>query len=293
MKFVSFVKDNIKMAGVINSKGKIVPFSAIDGFEKTEGVLDFIKNFQVKLPEGLEKAADMALNSFDISDVKVLAPIPQMQRNVICLGKNYVEHVLEVKSKIADAPGIPKYPIYFSKFANPASAHGDTINLDTEATNALDYEAELAIVIGKTCKNVSHEDAYDYIFGYTIVNDLSARDIQNRHIQWFKGKNLDGYCPIGPVIEHNSSVGNPMNLNISSKVNGELRQHSNTKNMIFDIPFILEDLSKTMTLYPGDIISTGTPEGVGMGFTPPKYLNKGDVVECEVEGIGVLMNKIG
>lgn len=292
MKFLSFIKNNTEMAGVINSKGKIVPFSAINGLGEIK-VLDFINKYGTVLPEFLLEAADSAAESMDMEEVKILAPIPRMQRNVICLGKNYVEHILEVKSKIADAPGIPKFPIYFSKFANPATAHGDTVILNTEATAALDYEAELAVVIGKTCRNVSREAAFDYIFGYTIINDLSARDIQNRHIQWFKGKNLDGYCPIGPVIEHNASIGNPMKLNISSRVNGELRQNSNTKNMIFDIPFIIEDLSKTMTLYPGDIISTGTPEGVGMGFTPPKYLKKGDTVECEVEGIGILMNKIG
>lgn len=293
MKFVSFVKNDSKMAGVINSKGKIIPFSKLKGFEKITEVVDFIKTYGIKLPDGLVKAADEAEEGFALSEVKLLAPIPEMARNVICLGKNYVEHIFEVKGKIPDAPGIPKFPIYFSKFANPASAHGDTVILDTEVTNEMDYEAELAIVIGKTCKNVSRENALDYIFGYTVLNDISARDIQNRHIQWFKGKNLDGYCPIGPAIAHNSDIENPNNLNISCRVNGETRQNSNTRNMIFDIPFIIEDLSKTMTLQPGDIISTGTPEGVGMGFTPPKYLKKGDVVECEVEGIGVLMNKIG
>lgn len=292
MKFLSFKKNNVDMAGVLNKEGKIVPFTAIEGLGEMK-VLDFIKKYGLELPEALEESANTAKECYDVNEVKLLAPIPQMQRNVICLGKNYVEHVLEIKNKIADAPGIPKFPIYFSKFANPATAHGDTVILDSAATDALDYESELAIVIGKTCKNVSREDAFDYIFGYTIINDLSARDVQNRHVQWFKGKNLDGYCPIGPVVEHNSSIGNPMSLNISSRVNGELRQNSNTKNMIFDIPFIIEDLSKTMTLYPGDIISTGTPEGVGMGFTPPKFLKKGDVVECEVEGIGILMNKIG
>jgi 2-keto-4-pentenoate hydratase/2-oxohepta-3-ene-1,7-dioic acid hydratase in catechol pathway len=287
------MKDNKPMAGIVNDSGRAVPFSAMEGFQNVREVADFIKLYGEKLPVNLTKAANEAEESYSLDDVKFLAPIPNMARNVICLGKNYVDHVLEVKGKIPDAPGIPKVPIYFSKFANPATAHGDTVILDTDVTTQLDYEAELAIVIGKTCKKVSKEDAFDYIFGYTVLNDLSARDIQNSHVQWFKGKNLDGFCPIGPVIVHKDEIRNPMNLKISSRVNGEQRQCSNTTNMIFNIPFIIEDLSKTMTLYPGDIISTGTPEGVGMGFTPPKYLYKGDVVECEIEGIGVLMNRIG
>lgn len=293
MKFISFIKDNKPMAGVVNSSGRAVPFSAMEGFDSIKGVTDFIKLYGEKLPVNLAKAVNETEESYSLDDVKFLAPIPNTARNVICLGKNYIDHVLEVKGKIPDAPGIPKVPIYFSKFANPVTAHGDTVILDTDATTQLDYEAELAIVIGKTCKKVSREDAFDYIFGYTVLNDLSARDIQNSHVQWFKGKNLDGYCPMGPVIVHKDEIKEPMNLKISSRVNGELRQCSNTAKMIFNIPFIIEDLSKTMTLYPGDIISTGTPEGVGMGFTPPKYLNKGDVVECEIEGIGVLMNRIG
>jgi len=288
MKFVSFIKNDRRMSGIFNNKGKIVPFSSLEGFQNIKDVVDFIKLYGVELPENLANLADEAMDGYDLKEVKLLAPIPELQRNVICIGKNYMEHILEGKSQ-----GIPEFPIYFSKFANPASAHGDTILLDNEATKEMDYEAELAIVIGKTCKKVSKEEAFDYIFGYTILNDLSARDIQRRHVQWFKGKNLDGYCPIGPVISHNKSIEDPMKLKISSRVNGELRQNSNTANMIFNIPFLIEDLSKTMTLYPGDIISTGTPEGVGLGFKPPKYLKKDDVVECEIEGIGILMNKIG
>jgi len=293
MKFISFIKDNKAMAGVINAAGRAVPFSAIEGFQNVKEVADFIKLYGTQMPESLTRAADVVKESYGVDEIKYLAPIPNMARNVICIGKNYVDHVFEVKGKIPDAPGIPKVPIYFSKFANPAAAHGDTVYLDAEVTTQMDYEAELAIVIGKTCKKVSKEEAFDYIFGYTVLNDLSARDIQNSHVQWFKGKNLDGYCPIGPVIAHKDEIKDPMNLKICSRVNGEQRQCSNTANMIFNIPFMIEDLSKTMTLYPGDIISTGTPEGVGMGFTPPKFLNMGDVVECEVEGIGILMNRIG
>ncbi len=299
MKLITFrTADGKQFSGFIMND-RAIPFSLVKGLEKVDTIMDFIKEFGTEIPEQVNRFNDMdqgyGLNDmdmgFDLKDVKLLAPITNPIRNIICLGKNYVEHVIEIRNKIQDISGLPEFPIYFSKFAYPPTGHEDEIHLNENATKNVDYEAELAIVIGKECKNITRESAHKFIFGYTIINDVSARDIQRRHVQWFKGKNLDGFCPIGPCIEHNSSIGNAQNLNITCRVNGEIRQNSNTKNMIFDIAYIIEDLSKTMTLYPGDIISTGTPEGVGMGFEPPKYLKENDIVECEIENIGILKNK--
>lgn len=296
MRFITFcTPDGSKKAGLVNSMDKIVPFSALSGvggIDEINEVLDFIKRFGAELPEGLSIVADSADEAYRLDEVKLLAPIPEVPRNVICLGKNYAEHVREIGTKIRDIEGLPQFPIYFSKFANPAAAHGDDILLDNSVTMQMDYEVELGLVIGKKCRNVKKEEALNYIFGYTIINDFSARDLQQRHVQWFKGKNPDGFCPMGPWIVHAGDITDPMNLNISCTVNKEVRQNSNTSKMIFSIPFIIEDLSSAMTLYPGDVISTGTPEGVGMGFNPPRFLKKGDVVECSIEGIGVLANKI-
>lgn len=185
-----------------------------------------------------------------------------------------------------------KYPIYFSKIANPAIGNNDDITYNPNVTNRVDYEVELAVIIGMTCSNIKPDEAKNYIFGYTIVNDISARDIQTNHIQWFKGKSLDTFCPMGPYIAYKDVINYPVKLNISCKVNGEMRQNSNTEKMMFDIDYIISDLSKGITLNPGDIIITGTPEGVGLGFKPPRLLNNGDVVECEIEGIGKLINNV-
>src|SRR5699024_1937690 len=161
-----------------------------------------------------------------------------------------------------------------------------------DVTNVVDYEAELGVIIGKDGKDIPRDKAYEYVFGYTVINDVTARDLQRMHKQWLLVKSLDTFCPIGPHIIHKNELNNPDNLDISCKVNGEVRQSSNTKHMIFDIPEIISTISKGHTLNAGDIIATGTCEGVGMGFEPPKYLNKGDVVEVEIEKIGVLRNTV-
>jgi len=200
--------------------------------------------------------------------------------------------VKEIKmTKITDT-GIPEFPIYFTKVASPAIGSEENIKFSNDVTTQVDYEVELAIVIGKEGFNIKPEKAEEYIFGYTIINDVSARDLQGKHTQWFKGKSLDTFCPMGPCIVHKNEIPLPMELNIKCSINGELRQNSNTKNLIFDIPYIISDLSKGLTLKPGDIISTGTPSAVGMGFQPPKVLKNGDVVECYIENIGELVNEV-
>lgn len=185
-----------------------------------------------------------------------------------------------------------KYAVYFSKRVNRATADGEFIPSYEGLVDSLDYECELAVILNKDAKNVSPEEAFDYVFGYTIINDISARNLQTRHKQWYLGKSLDGFTPMGPCIVTKNEFNNPPVLSLSSKVNGELRQNSNTSLMITGIADAISELSQGMTLEAGTIISMGTPSGVGMGFTPPKFLKSGDVIECEIEGIGCLKNII-
>lgn len=227
-----------------------------------------------------------------MAEIKLLAPIPVPNQDLICLGVNYLAHAQESAAFKKEALVAKKFPVYFSKRVNRASGDGDGIPYNTEAFEQLDYEVELAVIIGKEAKSVAREDAIDHIFGYTIVNDVSARDVQMRHGQWYFGKSMDGFTPMGPVIVTADEYAGIPNLKLTSKVNGELRQNSETILQQFDIPYVINELSKGMTLKVGTIIATGTPAGVGLGFKPPKFLSVGDVVECEIEGIGTLTNAV-
>ena len=228
-----------------------------------------------------------------VEEVKLLAPIPNPRQDVICLGVNYMAHAEEsARFKKEEFNGERPYAIYFSKRVNRASATGDGIPSHRDMVQDLDYEAELAVIIGKEASHVKPEEVRDYIFGYTIINDVSARTIQNRHKQWYFGKSLDGFLPMGPCILTADSIPYPPKVSIRSRVNGELRQNSNTELLIFGIDHIVSELSQGMTLKPGTIIATGTPAGVGLGFDPPKFLKPGDQVECIIEGIGSLVNTV-
>ena len=225
--------------------------------------------------------------------VHLLSPIPCPLQDVICLGINYMAHAEESARYKEDAFGGERpYPIYFSKRVNRAVADGEPILAHTDLVDSLDYEAELAVIIGKDAKDVKKEDVENYIFGYTVLNDVSARNVQTRHKQWYFGKSLDNFTPIGPCITTANEIPFPPALSIQSRVNGELRQDSNTSLLISGIDHIISELSQGMTLKAGTIIATGTPAGVGMGFTPPKFLKPGDVVECFIEGIGSITNTV-
>ncbi len=226
---------------------------------------------------------------YDFSSIKLLAPIPRPLKNIFCVGKNYAEHAIEMGSK----EDIPEYLMMFTKAPTTVIGPNESVMLHDEITNQLDYEGELAIVIGKKGRGISEADALDYVFGYTIVNDITARDLQNRHKQFFIGKSLDTTCPMGPYIAHKSLISNPNNLTIETKVSGEVRQSGNTEQFIFNVQNVISTISAGMTLEPGDIIATGTPAGVGKGFKPPRFLKKGDIVEVSVEGLGKLINTIG
>ncbi|MBS4202131.1 fumarylacetoacetate hydrolase family protein [Bacillus sp. FJAT-49732] len=218
-----------------------------------------------------------------VEQIHILSPLTDPEK-IICIGLNYHDHAKE--SNMA----VPEVPVLFPKYPNCIIGHEEDVIIPQEVQQC-DYEVELAFIVGKTAKHVSKEDAMDYVFGYTIVNDVSARDIQLSEAQWTRGKTIDTFAPTGPCIVTADEIGDPHNLDISLKLNGEKMQHSNTRELIFNIPTLLSFLSKTITLQPGDIISTGTPHGVGMGRSPQVWLKAGDVTEAIIEGIGVLRNR--
>jgi len=296
MYLLTYFYDGSESVGFLNEeKNSIIPAAAV--FAKLNikvpaNMLQLIDSFR---DMDLEKINDILLSckdAIELSKVKILAPIPYPKRNLICLGKNYLDHINEVKNLKNVNADIPNKPIYFSKIAYPAIGQNDFVDSHSDIVKQLDYEAELAVIIGKKCKNVSKEEAEDCIFGYTIANDISARDLQQDHVQWHKGKSFDTFCPMGPYIAHKSKISFPPKLDIKSYINGELRQNSNTSQLIFDISTIISDLTSGITLYPGDIILTGTPAGVGAGFNPPKYMKSKDKMECVIENIGTLANTI-
>lgn len=226
-----------------------------------------------------------------VSSVELLAPIPRPVRNIFCVGRNIQAHVEEGDRVWTDNPGVSEECIFFTKATNSIN-HPNKPMSGFGLTQEFDYEIELAIIIGKRGRDISREDAKEYVFAYTIANDATARDLQQSHRQWFKGKSLDGSCPLGPWLVTPDELPWPLHTDMRLYVNGELRQDLNTRDMIWDIPGIIESLSRGMTLEPGDIIATGTGAGCGFGFDPPKFLQPGDVVRLEIDGIGVLENPV-
>ena len=240
----------------------------------------------------LDKSALTQTASLPLKDVSVLAPIPHPAQDVICLGINYFDHAAESGTVTGKSDNVPKNPIYFSKRVNECVAPGGEIPSHSDIVTDLDYEAELAVIIGRDVSGVSREEALDAVFGYTILNDVSARTIQRVHQQWYRGKSLDGFTPLGPCIVTKDAFDVTQPKKIQCFVNGELRQDSTIDRLIFDTAYCISELSQGMTLRAGTIISTGTPSGVGMGFDPPKWLRPGDVVTCRIEGIGDLTNTV-
>ena len=283
MKLVTYLHNGKEAVGVLSEDGTAVhplPFPDM--------------NALIEAPrEQLLAAAEAAKGALPLAAVTLLAPIPRPRQDVICLGINYKAHAEEAERYSSEAFKKERpIPIYFSKRVTEAVGPEGFIESHPGLVERLDYEAELAVIIGKTSKNVKAADAADYIFGYTVLNDVSARLLQTTHKQWYFGKGLDGFTPIGPCITTADEIAFPPALRISSRVNGEPRQDSTTDLLITSIADIIEELSSGMTLLPGTIIATGTPAGVGMGFDPPKFLKPGDVVECAVEGIGTLRNTV-
>ena len=296
MRLVTYEIEHREGLGVMSRDGKwIFPLRSMDMDYKTmQQLIENISESEKQLLEYMSSQDPYKIRgAAPIEEVKLLAPIPHPRQDVICLGINYMDHAEEsARFKKEEFNGERPYAVYFSKRVNQAVNPGDGIPSHSDIVKDLDYEAEMAVIIGKEASHVPENQVKDYIFGYTIINDVSARTIQNRHKQWYFGKSLDGFLPMGPCIATVDELEFPPKVQVQSRVNGELRQNENTSRLLFGVACIVSELSQGMTLKPGTIIATGTPAGVGMGFNPPKFLKPGDVVECSVEGIGSITNPV-
>ena len=248
-------------------------------------------------PKAWARLADLAsrtpsgnVESHAAEDIRWHAPIPRPSKNVACIGKNWAEHAREIAKSLGQEPTIPKFPVFFTKA--PATVVGpfDDVVWDPAITQQVDWEVELAAILGRTGRNISRADALNHVFGYTVLNDVTARDLQRSHQQFYKGKSLDTFCPMGPVVVTADEFGDPQAKSLTCRVNGVVKQQGVTGDMIYPVDAIIESLSLGMTLEAGDIIATGTPDGVGFGRTPPEFLADGDVLETAVEGIGMMRN---
>ena len=304
---VTFTRKNQQRIGVMGAQDEIIDLAEINRRYLKGGNAPFLNSMQAFIEAGskalqVARKAEKYIGAKDLTDrkklsgagallklnqAKLMAPIPLPKKNVVMLGINYREHVEEGAKARSLEIKYPDYPVFFSKPATSVIGHlGKVVN--HKVTDKLDWEVELAVVIGKRGRDIPKEKAYDYVFGYTVCLDMTARELQRRHGQWFKGKSLDTFCPMGPWIVHKSALKDPQQVRLICRVNGEVMQDGNTRDMIFDIPTTIESLSQGLTLEPGDMISTGTPSGVGFARVPPVFLKPGDKVEGEVEGIGVL-----
>jgi 2-keto-4-pentenoate hydratase/2-oxohepta-3-ene-1,7-dioic acid hydratase in catechol pathway len=311
MRFVTFVRKNQQRIGLMDKDDQIIDLAEINRRYLRGGNPPYLASMQAFIETGgkalqvAKKAAKYVAGKsleeqkklgragalLKSSQAKLLAPIPWPRKNAIMLGINYREHVDEGARARSLEIKYPEWPVFFTKPATSVIGPNGKV-VRHKVTDKLDWEVELAVIIGKKGRNIPKDKAYEYIFGYTVCLDMTARELQRLHGQWFKGKSLDTFCPLGPWIVHKSALSDPQQVRLICRVNGEVMQDGNTRDMIFDIPTIIESLSRGLTLEPGDIISTGTPSGVGFARVPPVYLNPGDKVEGDIEGIGVLQVEI-
>jgi len=292
MRFVTFEQNKETKVGLeILGKG-IIDLQKAD--KKIPNSLnEIIKSFD-SFKNILEQSNASQNIHYSLNEVKLLAPIPVPIRDIICVGKNYAEHAKEVQrssySTLQGKQAVPDQPIIFTKATTSVIGPNEKIELKNDASQSTDYEGELGVIIGKRSKNISKSNAFDIIFGYTILNDVTARKLQNNHKQWFIGKSPDTYCPMGPAVITKDEIKDINTVKLQTFVNGEERQVGIVQDMVFDIPTLIETLTKSMTLVEGDIIATGTPSGVGIGFDPPKFLKAGDKVSVKIDPIGTLEN---
>ena len=289
MKFATFrIGDERKVGIIDDASGTIVPLE-LDTAEARDGIQRVVER-QVAGEALPPTGAALALG-----DVCLEAPLPRPRRNVFCVGKNYYDHAHEFSSSGFDSSAaqgaVPEHPIVFSKVPESVTGPETHIEFDPAVSSAIDYEVELAVIIGKGGRGISREVALEHVWGYTIINDVTARDLQGRYSQWLIGKSQDTFCPMGPVAVTRDEI-DLADTGVRTFVNGEKRQDSNTGLLIFDVPTIIQTIAEGVTLLPGDVIATGTPAGVGIGFKPPRYLVDGDVVCCEIDGIGKLRNSL-
>ena len=287
LKLVTFRHQGTVKTGVLSDDA-----SAVATAPGAQDLLSLIDTWAEAAPQ-LAASTEPAI---PIADVELLAPIPLPRRNIFCVGRNYVEHAKEFANSgydaTASATAQPEYPVVFTKAPSTVIGTGADIDPHTGVTSELDYEAELGVIIGKGGRGISQADALDHVWGYTIINDVTARDLQKDHKQWFLGKSLDTHAPMGPWAVTRDEIGDGP-LDLLCTVNGETRQKATTADLIFDIPTIIETISAGITLQAGDIIATGTPVGFGIGYTPPRFLTTGVVVEISITGLGTLTNRIG
>ncbi len=286
MKLVTYQYDGIERVGALTPDGAAIlplPYPDMNTLIESASFADLLS---------AASAAESSGASVPAAEAVLLAPIPRPRQDIICLGMNYRDHLTEAANYDSAFAKERPVTVYFSKRVSQAVAPEGFIERHAGLTERLDYENELAVILGKTARDVKAADAADYIFGYTIVNDVSAREVQTAHKQFYFGKSLDGFTPMGPCITTADEIAFPPALTLTTLVNGELRQNSNTSLLLNSIAEIIEELSSGMTLLPGTIIATGTPAGVGMGFETPKFLASGDVVACTIEGIGTLRNTV-
>lgn len=298
MKLISFrYKDQIA-AGVIVAEGVLHLAAAGKAAGETADLSSMLAIIRGG-PEALaicKRLAARAAQGGDallpLSQVQKLAPIPQPARNVFCVGRNYVDHVKEGAAAMRADLKLPTVPQFFTKATLAVIGPGAEVRLDRKLTQKLDYEVELAVIIGRGGRDIDASMAFEHVFGYSIANDVTARDLQRRHDQWFKGKSLDTTLPLGPCIVTSDDISDPTMLELSLTVNGQERQRARVAQMIFDIPTIIASLSAGLTLLPGDIIATGTPSGVGFAMTPPQFLHDGDEMLARIDRIGELRNRV-
>jgi 2-keto-4-pentenoate hydratase/2-oxohepta-3-ene-1,7-dioic acid hydratase in catechol pathway len=287
MRLAAFLADGLPFVGLVDPTGQTVAALDVPATQATYGVLPLIQGLAEGKP--LPSTTD---RKFSVKDIQLDAPLPKPRRNIWCVGRNYHAHAKELSASVfKDNDANPEsWPIVFTKVPECVVGPHDAVHVPSAVSEQIDYEAELAVVIGKGGKNITKAAALEHVFGYTVVNDVTARDVQMRHQQWDMGKSFDTFCPMGPWIVTVDEL-DGTKTRVRCWVNGELRQDGPTENMIFDIPTLIETISRGITLYPGDVIATGTPAGVGMGLKPPRYLRAGDVVRIEVDGLGVIENK--
>ena len=289
MKLVTFEADGRARPGRVDDDGATV--RDLSGVVGDRDLLAVIADWET-LGARIAQAQDLPA----VAGARLLAPIPVPRRDLFAVGKNYRDHVAEFGRSGYDTPqrseDLPDRPIVFSKATTAVTGPYDDVESHPSVTSELDYEAELAVIIGRGGRGISYEDAPAHVWGYTIVNDVTARDVQRDHKQWLLGKSLDTHAPMGPWAVSADEIADLGALEVSSHVNGELRQKAPVKNLIFDVPELVRVISAGITLLPGDVIATGTPAGVGIGFDPPRFLGRGDVVECAITGLGAIRNTI-
>ena len=296
MYLITFAKADEARIGILDQDNNEVIDLCTAASDLPNNMLEFIALGSAALDKA-RAACRTGKGRIALNQIRLLAPIPRPARNIFCIGKNYREHIKEVQTagsacSSGDKNTLPENPIFFTKATTSVIGPNEPIPAWLDPTDSTDYEGELAVIIGQGGRGIKNADAMQHVYGYTILNDVTSRRLQREHQQWFLGKSLDGFCPMGPAIITADEIPEVSRLRVQTWVDDDLRQDDIVESLIFDIPTLIETLSRSITLEPGDIIATGTPAGVGMGFKPPRFLQKGDVIKIRIDPIGTLENPV-